>query len=68
MAEMEDSTEFKPAVYDQHHTKPEPSSQMWLLKGDGKDLRLLPCTNRQLSDSGEDLLCVLIVALSYRKV
>ena len=36
MAEMEDSTEFKPAVYDQHHTKPEPSSQMWLLKGDGK--------------------------------
>ena len=36
MAGMEDSTEFKPAVYHQHHTKPEPSSRMRLLKGDEK--------------------------------
>lgn len=36
MAGMEDSTAFKPAVYHQHHTKPKPSSQMRLLKGDRK--------------------------------
>ena len=36
MAGMEDSTEFKPAIYHQHHTQPEPSSRMRLLKGDEK--------------------------------